>query len=582
MALPVAFKDELVARSDIVDVVSDYVTLTPKGGSFWGLCPFHGEKTPSFHVLPDRQLYHCFGCGKGGGVISFVMDVENLPYIDAVRLLAKRAGMEVPEDGMDQGRQRQRSRLLALNKEAARFFHSQLHSPVGQGGLQYLQNRGLSRGTMTRFGLGFAPDSWDSLIRAMAQKGFEKRDLLDAGLAVSNKKGGIYDRFRGRVMFPIIDLRGDVIGFGGRVLGDGTPKYLNSPDTPVFNKSRNLFALNLAKNTKQGRLLLTEGYMDTISLHQAGFDCAVASLGTSLTGDHAKLLSRFAKEVILCYDGDTAGIRAADRAIPMLERTGLKVRVLRVTGAKDPDEYIKTYGREAFARLLDQSQNYVDYNLRQLQEQYNLEEPMQRTEFARAGAELLSQLDSPVEREVYAGQLAQTSGVGKQAILQEIKRCRGQRLWQAKRKQARRTLTPVNQVQPKNRQLRYENPRSARAEEGVLRLLMLDSSLEKGVAGLTPEQFSSPVLGKIYGALLAHLAQGRTLQLGALEGELEGAEIALLADLLGRPASLENGAAALADCRAVIEDEARKRDSDENDDAVLMAARDNYRKKKTI
>lgn len=582
MAIPAGFRDELVARCDIVDVVSDYVTLTPKGGSYWGLCPFHGEKTPSFHVLPDRQLYHCFGCGKGGGVISFIMDVENLPFPDAVRLLAKRAGMEVPEENLDEGSRRRRGHLLELNKEAARFFHSQLHSPQGAEGLAYLQKRGLTRGVMTRFGLGFAPDSWDSLLLAMTQKGFSKGDLLAVGLVVSNKKGGFYDRFRNRVMFPIIDLRGDVIGFGGRVLGDGTPKYLNSPDSPVFNKSRNLFALNLAKNTKQGHLILTEGYMDTISLHQAGFDCAVASLGTSLTGDHAKLLSRFAKEVILCYDGDTAGIRAADRAIPMLERTGLKVRVLRVTGAKDPDEYIKTYGREAFARLLDQSQNYVDYNLRQLQEQYNLEEPMQRTEFARAGAELLSQLDSPVEREVYAGQLAQTSGVGKQAILQEIKRCRGQRLWQAKRKQARRTLTPVNQVQPQNRQLRYENPRSARAEEGVLRLLMLDSSLEKGVAGLTPEQFSSPVLGKIYGALLAHLAQGRTLQLGALEGELEGAEIALLADLLGRPASLENGAAALADCRAVIEDEARKRDSDENDDAVLMAARDNYRKKKTI
>lgn len=582
MAIPAGFRDELVARCDIVDVVSDYVTLTPKGGSYWGLCPFHGEKTPSFHVLPDRQLYHCFGCGKGGGVISFIMDVENLPFPDAVRLLAKRAGMEVPEENLDEGSRRKRGRLLELNKEAARFFHSQLHSPQGAEGLAYLQKRGLTRGVMTRFGLGFAPDSWDSLLLAMTQKGFSKGELLAVGLVVSNKKGGFYDRFRNRVMFPIIDLRGDVIGFGGRVLGDGTPKYLNSPDSPVFNKSRNLFALNLAKNTKQGHLILTEGYMDTISLHQAGFDCAVASLGTSLTGDHAKLLSRFAKEVILCYDGDTAGIRAADRAIPMLERTGLKVRVLRVTGAKDPDEYIKTYGREAFARMLDQSQNYVDYNLRQLQEQYNLEEPMQRTEFARAGAELLSQLDSPVEREVYAGQLAQTSGVGKQAILQEIKRCRGQRLWQAKRKQARRTLTPVNQVQPKNRQLRYENPRSARAEEGVLRLLMLDSSLEKGVAGLTPEQFSSPVLGKIYGALLAHLAQGRTLQLGALEGELEGAEIALLADLLGRPASLENGAAALADCRAVIEDEARKRDSDENDDAVLMAARDNYRKKKTI
>ena len=433
MAIPDAFKDELVARSDIVDVVSDYVTLTPKGGSYWGLCPFHGEKTPSFHVLPDRQLYHCFGCGKGGGVISFIMDVENLPYLDALRLLAKRAGMAFPEGDMDERSRRKRGRLLELNKQAARFFYSQLHSPQGAAGLAYLQRRGLTRGVMTRFGLGFAPDSWDSLLLAMTQKGFSKGDLMEAGLVVSNKKGGFYDRFRNRVMFPIIDLRGDVIGFGGRLLGDGTPKYLNSPDSPVFNKSRNLFALNLAKNTKQGHLLLTEGYMDTISLHQAGFDCAVASLGTSLTADHAKLLSRFTKEVILCYDGDAAGIQAANRAIPMLEKTGLKVRVLRITGAKDPDEYIKNYGREAFARLLGQSQNYVDYNLRQLQEQYHLEDPMQRTEFARAGAEMLAQLDSPVEREVYAGQLAQASGVGKQAILQEIQRCRSQRLRQAPR-----------------------------------------------------------------------------------------------------------------------------------------------------
>ena len=256
MAIPSSFKDELVARSDIVDVVSDYVTLTPKGGSYWGLCPFHGEKTPSFHVLPDRQLYHCFGCGKGGGVVSFVMEMENLPFLDALRLLAKRAGMEFPEGDLDESSRRKRNRLLNLNKEAARFFHSQLHSPVGQPGLDYLQRRGLSKGIMTRFGLGFAPDSWDSLIRAMAQKGYEKRDLLDAGLAVSNQKGSIYDRFRNRVMFPIIDLRGDVIGFGGRVLGEGTPKYLNSPDTPVFNKSRNLFALNLAKNTKLGRICL--------------------------------------------------------------------------------------------------------------------------------------------------------------------------------------------------------------------------------------------------------------------------------------------------------------------------------------
>ena len=386
MAIPSSFIDDLVARSDIVDVVSDYVKLTPKGGSYWGLCPFHGEKTPSFHVRADQQNYHCFGCGKGGGVISFVMEVENLPYLDALRLLAKRAGVEFPEQNMDQRSRRKRARLLELNKEAARFFHSQLHGPAGRQGLEYLQRRGLSRGIMTRFGLGFAPDNWDSLIRAMAQKGYEKGDLLEAGLAVSSQKGRIYDRFRGRVMFPIIDLRGDVIGFGGRVMGDGAPKYLNSPDSPVFNKSRNLFALNLAKNTKLGRIVLTEGYMDTISLYQAGFDCAVASLGTSLTADHAKLLSRFTKEVVICYDADSAGIQAANRAIPLLEKTGLKVRVVRVHGAKDPDEFLKKFGPDAFAKLLDQSENYVNYNLRQLQEKYDLTDPIQPVSYTHLRA----------------------------------------------------------------------------------------------------------------------------------------------------------------------------------------------------
>ncbi len=581
MAIPSSFIDDLVARSDIVDVVSDYVKLTPKGGSYWGLCPFHGEKTPSFHVRADQQNYHCFGCGKGGGVISFVMEVENLPYLDALRLLAKRAGVEFPEQNMDQRSRRKRARLLELNKEAARFFHSQLHGPAGRQGLEYLQRRGLSRGIMTRFGLGFAPDNWDSLIRAMAQKGYEKGDLLEAGLAVSSQKGRIYDRFRGRVMFPIIDLRGDVIGFGGRVMGDGAPKYLNSPDSPVFNKSRNLFALNLAKNTKLGRIVLTEGYMDTISLYQAGFDCAVASLGTSLTAYHAKLLSRFTKEVVICYDADSAGIQAANRAIPLLEKTGLKVRVVRVHGAKDPDEFLKKFGPDAFAKLLDQSENYVNYNLRQLQEKYDLTDPIQRAEFARAGAEVISQLESPVEREVHAGQLAQTTGVGKDALLQEIQRFRKQRFYQAKRKQERRDLTPVNQIQPKSRQMRYDNPRSARAEEGILRLLMLDSSLAQQISDLTPADFTAPVLGKIYGVLRDRMDQGRSLQLGALEGELSGEEISLLTEIMGRPASLENGAAAMADYRSVMETERMKQQTT-TDEAVLLAARDNYRKKKGI
>ena len=580
MAIPSAFIDELVARSDIVDVVSDYVNLAPKGGSYWGLCPFHGEKTASFHVLPDRQLYHCFGCGKGGGVVSFVMELENLPYLDALRLLAKRAGMEFPEGDLDESGRRRRARLLQLNKEAARYFHSQLHSPAGREGLEYLRGRGLSKGIMTRFGLGFAPESWDSLTKAMTDKGFAKGDLLDAGLAVSGKKGGVYDRFRNRVMFPIIDLRGDVIGFGGRVLGDGTPKYLNSPDTPVFNKSRNLFALNLAKTTKLGRIVLTEGYMDTISLYQAGFDCAVASLGTALTADHAKLLSRFTKEVVICYDADAAGVQAANRAIPMLEKTGLKVRVLRVNGAKDPDEFIRKYGPDAFARLLDQSENYVEYNLGQLQSKYDLTDPVQKTEFARAAAEMLAGLDSPVEREVYAGQLSELTGVGKTALLQEIQRSRNQRMRSAKRKQARRDMTPVTQVQPKARQMRYENPRSARAEEGILRLLILDGSLLRETEGLEPDQFSSPYLGKIYEVLRRRIREGRALQLGMLEGELDRDEIELLAEILRQPEALENGKRAMADYRAILDTEQMKRGAD--DEAALLAAREKYRQKKSI
>ena len=583
MAIPSAFLDELIARSDIVDVVSDYVSLTQKGGSYWGLCPFHGEKTASFHVLQDRQMFHCFGCGKGGGVISFVMEIENLPYPDAVRLLAKRANLEFPEQDMDESARRKRTRLLNLNREAARYFYGQLHGPLGQEGLEYLRRRGLSGGIMKRFGLGFAPESWDSLIRAMAGKGYDKGDLLEAGLAVSNQKGGIYDRFRGRVMFPIIDLRGDVIGFGGRVLGDGAPKYLNSPDTPVFNKSRNLFALNLAKTSRQGRIILTEGYMDTISLYQAGFDCAVASLGTALTPDHARLISRFTKEVVICYDADQAGIQAADRAIPLLEKTGLKVRVLRVNGAKDPDEYIKAYGPAAFGNLLDRSENYIEYTLGQMESRYDLEDPVQKAEYARAAAEMLSGLSSPVEQEVYAGQVSRASGIGVESLLQEIRQASRQRARTARKKQDRKNQTPVLQAQPRTRQLRYENPRSARAEEGILQLLLVDQSLLRSMPELEPAQFSSPHLGRIFGVLKDMISEGRTVRLGTLEGELEQEETALLAEILRRPVPEDDGQrqAALGDYLSVMENE-RMKQKDIDDDAVMMAAREAFRKKKGI
>ena len=581
MAIPEQFVDELVARSDIVDVVGSYVPLTPKGGSLWGCCPFHSEKTPSFHVLPDRQIYKCFGCGKGGGVISFIMEIENLPFADAVRLLAQRAGMTVPETGENEGLRRRRERLLALNKEAARWFHRQLLGPEGAAGAEYLfGRRRLSKGTVTRFGLGMAPDRWDGLITAMEAAGYDRRDLLDAGLAVDSKKGRIYDRFRNRVIFPIIDTRGEVIGFGGRVLDDSTPKYLNSPDTVIYNKSRNLFALNIAKKSKQGRLILTEGYMDTISLHQAGFDCAVASLGTALTPEHAQLLARYTKEAVIAYDGDGAGVSAAQRAIPILEKTGLKVKVLRMAGAKDPDEYIGKFGREAFARLLDQSENHIEYRLGQVRRKYDLEEPARKVEYLREAVGVLAALRSPVEREVYGGRVAAEAGVTPESVAQEVKKELGRRLRQEKKQQERRDLTPAAQLQPRERELRYGNMRSARAEEGVVRLMILEPGMIPRTDVLEEGQFSSPLLGKVFHLLRERFRAGGSTQLAALAGVLEPGEMSHLAKVLDSPEDLSGSERALRDYIEIIQTEAVKRAGTDGLDP-LLAAREKYREKKS-
>ena len=579
MAIPDRFLDELIARTDIVDLVSESVRLTKKGRNYWGLCPFHSEKTPSFSVSADKQIYKCFGCGKGGGAINFVMELDNLPFRDAVAVLAKRAGLEVPDSGYSAGAKERREKLLAINKQAARTFHQWLYAPEGAEGLAYLQRRGLSRRTLTSFGLGFAPNRWDALIQALGQQGYDKRDLLDAGLAVSNQDGRIYDRFRNRVMFPIIDIRGEVIGFGGRVMDDSTPKYLNSPDTPVYNKSRNVFALNIAKKSKAGRVILTEGYMDTISLHQAGFDSAVASLGTALTPEHAQLLSRYFPEAIIAYDGDGAGVSAAQRAIPLLERAGMKVRVLRVTGAKDPDEFIKQFGRDAFLRLLDQSENQVDYRLEQIRKKYDLSDDSQKVGFLQEAAQLLSSLPSAVEREIYGRHAAETAGVSPEAVAQEVKKAFQRRLRKEQKQQERRDLTPAIQLQPKSRGLRYENIRSARAEGGVLRLLLLDPSLHRELTQLRPEEFSSPLLGKAYALLLRRAEEGLSTQLSLLAGELTGEEMDHLTQVASSPESMANSRQSLADYIAVIRAEAIKRSGASGNDLLLAAQRSNLEKK---
>ena len=534
MPFPPAFLDELAARNPIEEVVGQYVNLKRSGSNLFGLCPFHGEKTPSFSVAPDKGIYYCFGCHKGGGVINFEMEIEGLSYPDAVRALAQRVGMEVPDDEEYQSRYRKQERLWALAKEAARFFVTQLYAPSGAEGLRYAQSRGMSKGTLTRFGIGFAPDSWDSLCKAMRAKGYTDEELKDAGLvSVSQKNGNIFDRFRNRLMFPIIDVRGNVIGFGGRVMDNSTPKYLNSPETEIFNKRKNLFALNVAKKTKLGYLILVEGYMDAIALHQYGFDCAVASLGTSLTEEHAVLLSRYTEQVVLIYDGDEAGQNATKRAIPMLEKAGLQVKVLQMRDAKDPDEFLKKFGADRFKLLLEESSNRVEYQLRAIQKKYDLNVDEDRVKFISEAAELVSSLGNAVQREIYGNRVAEVGKISSDAMKLEVNKAFKRRQYREKRKQERIDLAPAIAAQPKSRTIRYDNIKSAMAEEIVLAQCLSDAAMIAETEGLKPEDFSSPLLGRVFEQLQQQSRQGMVPSVAGLT-DFTGEEMAHIAGILQR------------------------------------------------
>ena len=547
MAFSESFLTELTERNDIVDVVSGYVRLGKKSGSnMFGLCPFHSEKTPSFSVSPDKQIYHCFGCGKGGGVINFIMEIENLSFPEAVEFLAKRAGMAMPEEEND-WESRKRSRMLSLNRDAARFFYTQLSTPQGSAARDYMAKRRIGPATAKNFGIGFAPDTWDSLEKAMREKGYTDFELFDAGLVRKGQKGGYYDTFRNRLMFPVIDVRGNVIGFSGRILGDGEPKYMNSPETLVFNKSRNLFALNLAKKSKSGYIILSEGNIDVVSLHQAGFDSAVASLGTSLTPEQARLISRYTNQVIIAYDNDGAGIKAAQRAIGILEKLDLKVKVLRLNGAKDPDEFIKLKGADAFRNLLEASENQIDYRLRTVTDKYDLSVDEQKVEFLKEASDLVARLPGSVERQVYAMRVAAMSGVSADVVTKEVERLRKKLVNQASRSEARQQSRPERQFQPGDKALRYDDPSSAAAEEGIIRLLYLDPALARSTALPDREEFSSPALGHIYSVLRDKIDRGETPSTATLGGALAGQEMSLLVSLLQKPELLSRGEQTLAD-----------------------------------
>ena len=586
MAFPQSFLDELVARSDIVDVVGSYVALTKKGANYFGLCPFHNEKTGSFSVSPDKQIYHCFGCKKGGGVINFIMEIENLTFPEAVRFLAKRANLPVPEDdGPQDGADRLRRRVLELNRDAARWYYDLLCSPEGAAVQAYLDKRRIRRGIAVRFGMGASPDRWDGLLTAMTRRGYTKEELLAAGLVVNGRNGRLYDKFRNRLMLPVIDTRGDVVGFGSRVIDNSEPKYMNTTETITYSKRRILYGLNLAKKTKRPNIILCEGNLDVVTLHQAGFDNAVASMGTALTVEQTRLLSRFTKELVLCYDNDNAGQLATQRALELLNNSEFSVKVLKLPNRmvdgkptkQDADDFIKNYGPAAFENLLSGSENGVEFRMTQIAARYDLTSDEGRIGYAGEMAEELCRLENAVERDVYTNRAAQTAGLSPEAMKLEVQRAFKRRAARDRKARERQELNLTRSLQPADRAIRYDDLRSAMAEEGVIRLLMQDDSLFPDQPPLREDEFSSPLLGRIYGELWRCRGSGSSM--AALSASLTPEEMSHLTTLLQKPESTANAPQALADYIRIIREEGVKRSGRSAMDA-LAAARDTYKDKK--
>ena len=580
------FLDELIARSDIVDVVSGYVALQRKGGNLFGLCPFHNEKTPSFSVSPDKQIYHCFGCKKGGGVINFIMEIENLTFPEAVRFLAKRANLPVPEnDGPQDGADRLRRRVLELNRDAARWYYDLLCSPEGAAVQAYLDRRQIRKSIAVRFGMGASPDRWDGLLTAMTRRGYTKEELLAAGLVVNGRNGRLYDKFRNRLMLPVIDTRGDVVGFGSRVIDNSEPKYMNTTETITYSKRRILYGLNLAKKTKRPNIILCEGNLDVVTLHQAGFDNAVASMGTALTVEQTRLLSRFTKELVLCYDNDNAGQLATQRALELLNNSEFSVKVLKLPNRmvdgkptkQDADDFIKNYGPAAFENLLSGSENGVEFRMTQIAARYDLTSDEGRIGYAGEMAEELCRLENAVERDVYTNRAAQTAGLSPEAMKLEVQRAFKRRAARDRKARERQELNLTRSLQPADRAIRYDDLRSAMAEEGVIRLLMQDDSLFPDQPPLREDEFSSPLLGRIYGELWRCRGSGSSM--ATLSASLTPEEMSHLTTLLQKPESTANAPQALADYIRIIREEGVKRSGRSAMDA-LAAARDTYKDKK--
>lgn len=557
MALSDSFLQELKMKTDIEDVISTYVTLKRRGATLVGLCPFHNEKTPSFTVYPATQSFYCFGCGAGGDAITFLKKIENLDYLDAVKTLAQRAGLQMPQEGFDDSLSKRRRRILEMNREAARFYHSVLLSPEGKVGYDYYIGRALSAATINHFGLGFAPNQWDALLKHMRAKGYQPAELVDAGLARKGQKG-YYDNFRNRVMTPIIDVRGNVIAFGGRVLDDSKPKYINTGDTLVYKKTNELFALNFAKDSKEDALILCEGYMDVIAMHQAGFTNAVAGCGTALTTEQVRLISRYAKEVILTYDADEAGQKALQKAMTLFDQTDVKVRIPALVGGKDPDEIIRTYGRDKFKGMLEGASNETEFRLLALRRQYNLATTQGKIDFIGGALQILATLP-PVEQDLYVSRLSEELGVERQNMkvqLQDLVARQGNR---REKREFKRIVQENMRKTARETMATDASLRKLRAEDRLISLLLRYPDCSRLCKDFDPQWLTPGFAQRVFTLILQRLENGDGTELMDLRSRLTDDEMGRLSGIIARGGESADAKQEFSDCLQTIRAEQQKK-----------------------
>ncbi len=554
----------------IETVMGGYVNLIRRGRNYVCSCPFHSEKTPSCTIFTDTQSFYCFGCGAGGDVITFVMKAENLDFSEAVKLLAQRSGMEVPEYGnKDSGYAKRKTRIYEMNRIAANHFYTNLFKGTDKTGLQYLVNRKLTPQTIKKYGLGYAPDSWNDLTELLHSKGYSYEEITDAWLG-GQKNGRTFDMFRKRVMFPIIDLRGNIIGFGGRVLDDSQPKYLNTGKTPVFDKGANLFSMNFAKNSNAKRLILCEGYMDVIAVNQAGFENVVATLGTAITPDQARLISHYAEEIVIAYDSDGAGQKATQKAINHFADVGLRTKILHMDGAKDPDEYIKKFGRDRFRMLIDDSNDANDFMLDKCEDGLDLSTEIGRVELLKRTSKVLAGIESPLEREVYISRTSKKCDIPVQVLKTHIDSMLEKNSRSAKKNEWRTIKAKTSYIRDDINPDAVSNKKEARAEETIISYLLKRPQECEDIEKIAPtECFVTAFNKKVYSALLKRMKYSEKFSISLLSDEFSTEEMGRISGIAAKKREVAVTLDVVADCAEVLKKSTPKLDGELSNDELL-------------